>query len=98
MTYEEARRKLERAVEKTDLESDTDRNKASRRFRKRKIFDSSSENESDENPTKARKSQSTSQTDNISTSFTVPTFHFSPLLEETGNNFTLFIYKLRFLS
>lgn len=97
MTYEEARRKLERAVEKTDIESDIDRNKASRRFRKRKIFDSSSENETDGNPTKARKSQPISQTGNTSTSFTLPTFNFSSLLGETGNNFTFFIYNLRFL-
>lgn len=84
MTYEEARRKLERAVEKTALESDTDRDKASRRFCKRKIFDSSSEDEGDENPTKARKSQPTSQKGNTSSSFTLPTFNFSPLLGETG--------------
>lgn len=83
MTYEEARRKLERAVDKTDLESDADRDKANRGFRKRKHFAdlSWSEDEGDENPTKVGKSQLASQRDN---SLALPTFTFSPLPGETG--------------
>lgn len=38
MTYKEARRKLERVVEKTDLESNADRDKANPGFHKRKHF------------------------------------------------------------
>lgn len=83
MTYEEARRKLERAVDKTDLESDADRDKANRGFRKRKHFAdlSWSEDEDDKNPTKLRKSQPASQKGN---SLVLPIFTFSPLPEETG--------------
>jgi len=98
ITYEEARRKLERAVEKTDLESDADRDKANRGIRKRKHFAdddlSWSENEGDKHPIKMRKSQATSQKDNL----VLPTFTFLPLSEETGNYFFSFIYNLRFLS
>jgi hypothetical protein len=88
VTYEEARRKLERAVEKTDLESDADRDKANRGFRKRKQLTdlSCSEDEGDENPTKVGKSQPASQK---GISLTLPTFTFSP--GEAGK-YLYFIY------
>ncbi|XP_018368775.1 PREDICTED: uncharacterized protein LOC108764870 [Trachymyrmex cornetzi] len=82
VTYEEARRKLQRAVEKTDLESDANEDKANRGLRKRKHFTdlSSSEDETDKNPTKVGKSDSASHKGN---SLVLPTFTFSLLPEET---------------
>ncbi|XP_024884830.1 uncharacterized protein LOC112462962, partial [Temnothorax curvispinosus] len=85
VTYEEARRKLERAVEKTDLESDADRDKGNRGFRKRKhLTDLSwSEDEGDENPTKVGKSQPASQK---GISLPLPTFTFSTGAGETEDS------------
>lgn len=93
MTYEEARRKLERAVDKTDLESDANGDKANRGLRKRKHFTdlSSSEDETDENPTKVGKSDSASHKGN---SLVLPTFTFSLLPEETGKYLYLFYIQL----
>ncbi|XP_071579062.1 uncharacterized protein [Temnothorax nylanderi] len=80
VTYEEARGKLERAVDKTDLESDAEKDKANRGLRKRKHL--SSEDEGDKNPTKVGKSQLVSQKGN---SLDLPTFTFSPLPGEREN-------------
>lgn len=82
--------------EKTDLESDTDRDKASRRFRKRKIFDPKM---------KAMKIRQKRESLNLPHKKIILQvvllcqLSISRLcLEKQVNNFTSFIYNLRFLS